>query len=300
MTSSKIVLGYDGTSESRDALRLAAGLAGVDRSEIVVVTSYELPALPVTVADDDSDLVAGAEKTLAEAQSELEGRVVHPRVVASSSPSRALHDIAEAEQAAVVVVGSSHRAGIGRVMPGSTGERLLHGAPCAVAVAPRGYARGEHSGLGLIGVGYDGGDEARLALALARRLAAALAAELRIIGVLPEGTQGKKREELRTELEGRLDEAANFARREDADGRTVQVERVVREGKPADALAEDGIELDLLVIGSRGYGPVLRTLLGGVSDRVIRIAPCPVLVVPRGEGSHPGLDRALDRLLALG
>jgi nucleotide-binding universal stress UspA family protein len=38
--------------------------------------------------------------------------------------------------------------------------------------------------------------------------------------------------------------------------------------------------LDLLVMGSRGYGPIGRVLLGGVSNRVIRSAACPVEVVP--------------------
>jgi nucleotide-binding universal stress UspA family protein len=39
--------------------------------------------------------------------------------------------------------------------------------------------------------------------------------------------------------------------------------------------------VDLLVLGSRGFGPVMRLLIGSVSSRVIREAPCPVLVVPR-------------------
>jgi nucleotide-binding universal stress UspA family protein len=37
----------------------------------------------------------------------------------------------------------------------------------------------------------------------------------------------------------------------------------------------------LLVLGSRGYGPVARVLLGSVSRRVVADAPCPVLVVAR-------------------
>ena len=44
--------------------------------------------------------------------------------------------------------------------------------------------------------------------------------------------------------------------------------------------------LDLLVIGSRGYGPVRRTLLGGVSAEVTRTSACPVLVVPRGAAAR--------------
>ena len=39
---------------------------------------------------------------------------------------------------------------------------------------------------------------------------------------------------------------------------------------------------DLLICGSRGYGPARRVLLGGVSSRVLRHARVPVIVVPRG------------------
>lgn len=40
-------------------------------------------------------------------------------------------------------------------------------------------------------------------------------------------------------------------------------------------------DVDLLVLGSRGYGPLTRVLLGSVSRRAAQDAPCPVLVVPR-------------------
>ena len=46
-----------------------------------------------------------------------------------------------------------------------------------------------------------------------------------------------------------------------------------------------GTGVDLLVLGSRGFGPVMRLLVGSVSSRVIREAPCPVLVVPRPDGN---------------
>jgi len=44
-------------------------------------------------------------------------------------------------------------------------------------------------------------------------------------------------------------------------------------------------DVDLLVAGSRGYGPMARLLLGSVSSRLVATAPCPVLIVPR-----PGKD----------
>jgi nucleotide-binding universal stress UspA family protein len=53
-------------------------------------------------------------------------------------------------------------------------------------------------------------------------------------------------------------------------------------GDPARALAEEaGKGIDLMVLGSRGYGPVGRVLLGGVSTALVRMAPCSLLIVPR-------------------
>ena len=54
---------------------------------------------------------------------------------------------------------------------------------------------------------------------------------------------------------------------------------------PPTALASVSPNLDLLVMGSRGYGPGLAVLLGGVSRRVTMTARCPVLVMPRGSTS---------------
>ena len=55
-------------------------------------------------------------------------------------------------------------------------------------------------------------------------------------------------------------------------------------GNAAEILAEASEELDLLVLGSRGYGPLHSVLVGGVAGRVVREAACPVLVLPRKAG----------------
>ena len=51
---------------------------------------------------------------------------------------------------------------------------------------------------------------------------------------------------------------------------------------PADVLIRVSEHLDLLVCGSRGYGPLRAVLLGGVSRRLTAEAQCPVIVLPRG------------------
>ena len=56
----------------------------------------------------------------------------------------------------------------------------------------------------------------------------------------------------------------------------------VLRGNAAETIASKADEgVDLLVMGSRGYGPARRVLLGSVSSELARSAPCPLLVVPR-------------------
>ena len=150
------------------------------------------------------------------------------RTFGGLSAPRVLTEFAKRERADVIVLGSTHREGLGRVLPGSVGERLLHGgAPCAVLVAPSGFAAGERLEIDSIGVGYDGRNEA----GHAREVAAALAAEL-----------GASLETITVDEERRATRQRSWRPR--------------------------SRELDLLVVGSRGYGPgapraARQCLLGG-------------------------------------
>jgi nucleotide-binding universal stress UspA family protein len=58
----------------------------------------------------------------------------------------------------------------------------------------------------------------------------------------------------------------------------------VHAGYPPDELTRASGRLDLLILGSRSYGPIRRVLLGGTSVRVMRSSACPVVIVPRSGG----------------
>ena len=293
-----ILVGFDGSDESRDALHLAKGLAELEGAKLDVASVFLYHPLAPRAAVDPDQEAKYFEWAFSEARSELPGTPISPRQVRLSdiSPARALNNLAEEEGVDLIVVGSTHRGQLGRILPGSVGERLLHGAPCAVAVAPRGYARGEHFGLGLIGVAYDWTPESELALEEAARLARGLDCTLQLITVVSTvSPEGLERELDREGLRKTLHAATSRLKQVNPD---LAVEEALEEGDPAAVLARHGVELDLLVIGSRGYGPARRTLLGSVSCEVMRTAPCPVIVVPRG--AAPGSPRPGERSVADG
>jgi nucleotide-binding universal stress UspA family protein len=62
----------------------------------------------------------------------------------------------------------------------------------------------------------------------------------------------------------------------------VAVEPIVVEGDPVAVLAEQSRALGLLVLGSRGYGPLHAVLVGAVSSELLKRAACPTIVIPRG------------------
>lgn len=279
---SKIVIGFDGSPESRDALHLANSIAHSMGAELVVATAADSPA---SLASSDADRFVAA---FDGARQELPHRDFAMRELRDVSAAAGLKDLAVGEEADMIVIGSTHRGKLGRVVPGSVGERLLSGASCAVGVAPRGYARTQHFGLGLIGVAFDGSYESELALGRATALARLLDSRLRVITIVPSVESGGGGT-LATLLEDKGRDLRDRALAELPPW--LEVESALEEGDPAMALARHGVDLDLLVIGSRGYGPLRRTLLGGVSADVMRTAPCPVLVIPRTAAPIP--DEAL-------
>lgn len=290
----RILIGYDGSEHGDDALALGRSLAeAAPSAEVIVATVYEQLS-PKSRRDDERP----AQKRLRLAAEEIVARArerwpeldeVALRTICANSPSRGLHRFAEEQVVDAIVVGASHRSPFGRVWPGSVTDRTLHGAPCAVAVAPPGRARAKRSGLRRIGVGFDGSREASAALREAARLADAAGATLVLVWVIEVETAFP----VAFDFVGYVRDLHDFAHERLAAAAEhvpvgVPIERREIEGRPAVELGELDLDLDLLVVGSRGYGPLRRVLLGGVSSRVVRRAPCSVLVVPRPAASNPG------------
>src|ERR1051326_2744527 len=118
-------------------------MVGVDGGEggaaVLAVGVIPYGPLPVDFRALDDDAAAEAEPLLREAGERLEGLTVEARAFGGGSPAGVMTGVAEDEDVDLIVVGSPHRGAIGRALIGSVADNLLHGAPCPVAVAPRGY-----------------------------------------------------------------------------------------------------------------------------------------------------------------
>lgn len=280
----RLLVGFDGSDGGRDALELARTIGAPAGAGALVVAVIPYGPLPVDFAKLEDEAAEEAEPLFAEARERLGGLEVECRGFGGGSAAQVMTDIAEAEQVDMIVVGSPHRDAVGRALIGSVAESLLHGAPCAVVVAPRGYASERHEPLLRIAVAHDGTPESKAALKRAEALAAQTHATIEVLTVLaPPATMPGVVGYVPVDSP-EPDRIVNEAIKSVDSGLAATGRRL--DGPPARTLAEaceDGA--DLLVAGSRGYGPVMRVLLGSVSTQLIHMAPCPVLVVPRPEAT---------------
>src|SRR3954451_10967448 len=129
-----ILIGYDGAERGGEAAALADALRDPHTGTLLLTSAY--PLIPPPAAEETVEMLAQARDGLRKPDR------VRIRAVASESAGRALSEMAETEDAALVVVGAGHRSALGRPLPGTAAERLLGEPPCPVAVAPRGYSSG--------------------------------------------------------------------------------------------------------------------------------------------------------------
>jgi nucleotide-binding universal stress UspA family protein len=75
-------------------------------------------------------------------------------------------------------------------------------------------------------------------------------------------------------------------------GDGVEISGRLLDGDPATEAVNASTDLDLLVLGSRGYGPVRTVLLRSVSRTLVREGACSVVVLPRGASTKPLVRRS--------
>jgi nucleotide-binding universal stress UspA family protein len=282
-----VVIGLALRDDDAAPLALGRELASFLGAPLALVHIYPYEPSPRTASPPyeaalrERRTLEALERAAERLRSELDVAI---RAVGDRSIVRGLHDAAIELDAALLVIGSSHRGPVRRTVPGGVGERLLHAAPCAIAVAPRGFTEGGE-GIRRIGVAFVDTPEGRDALSAGAMLAMLSGAALSTFTALEPPRVGPGAATpgwvppAPYDASSRIQEAEALVRAQLPEG--LDAETTVQEGDPPGLLAEASETVDLLICGSRGYGPLRTVLLGGVSGRLAHAAACPLLVLPR-------------------
>ncbi len=272
----RIVVGVDGDGGGRDAIALAKRLCTHDTevslAHVYAGDPYKYRGASAAVEQSERrEALEMLERAKAEA-----GIEAGLRWRGSSSVGRGLHELCEMIGADLLVVGSSRRGLLGRVLIGDDTRASLNGAPCALAIAPADYSL-QAATMREIGVAYDGSPESNHAIAVGRDLAAQYGAKLSAFEVVSLPTYAF--------VGGPtpIDDVPETLI-EDALGRIAalgDVEAHAAYGRPAEELTLYSASLDLLLVGSRGYGPLGRLIHGSLSQELARSARCPLLILTR-------------------
>ena len=284
-----LVIGYDGAPGGADALALGLGWARQLSVRAVIVTVYPGPA-PIGPGRVDVEWVADrrreAERLLDEALTvSSPATSVEFKAVGSGSASHGLHDVAEELGASLIVLGSQTER---RLLATSTGERVIAGAPCPVAMPPRGWRDRASHDLGRIVVAFVPTPDGREALRVAAMLALRVGARLHLVTVVAGPAEvmsyrigedvdrmyvSAAKETFEQSIEQAISELASDI--------TASGEVIVGDDPVEMLAAMANSSFDAFFVGSRGYGPIRRVLLGGVASRLLRRLDIPAVIVPR-------------------
>jgi nucleotide-binding universal stress UspA family protein len=292
-----IVVGCDGSPEGRDAVALGAAIASVTGASLSLVGVFPTAFLPVAGSTDRRTLRAQATRALRRERDRFAPQALI-QTVADISVPRALRHYAESWQADLVIVGSSPAAAPGHVAIARRGRQLLYDAPFSLGLAARGL-RERGVKLRAVGAGYDAGPESETALAVAADLAHGADARLLVRRVVEDivpalssagflAATGWTHDLWETAREEALAEAQSATAALD-----VRADASATIGDPGYELRALTEMVDLVVVGSRRWGPVARLVSGGVGETLVADASCSVLIVPRPPAGSRG--RTTDR-----
>jgi len=293
----RILLATDGSEEVELAATTAINLAKSTDSELHVLTvGPGYPAYDTRIPEVAEQLRQQAQEILDDQLKKIEqagGEVAQAHLrLAEGHPGFEHHPsddvvrVAEEIGAGLIVLGSRGLGGIRRALMGSVSSAVVRHAHCPVMVVRSHLVAFPTKIL----VATDGTEDSELAARTAAELAKSAGSELRVVTVFPAAgyihpyyevrfpeAAERLRREGREEIQGVLDEQVTRFR--ETGGNIADAH--LRIGEPDAeivALAEE-LDVGFIAMGSRGLGGIRRTLMGGVSDSVVRHAHCPVLVV---------------------
>ncbi len=269
----KVLLTTDGSEFSVGAEREAINFARVCESRLqamtVVIDNPEYDAFaPQFLEKAEKNAAAHLEAIKAkatEANVNCEVLVQH-----SENPYQEIVNTAEERKADVVIMGRRGKTGFMRAMMGGSTAKVVGLAHCAVLVVPKAATPIEGKNI-LLAV--DGSRYSDIAATATANLAKRLNSPVTILSVVYTDHQSKREQAAETTVQ----RISNFLKKEGVQ----QVETKIARGKHADVIIETATQdnSDLIVVGSHGRTGLDRILMGSVSERIIGLAQCAVLVV---------------------
>ncbi|MFD0686180.1 universal stress protein [Actinomadura fibrosa] len=265
MIGQHVLAGYAPGAGGREALALARAITALTRGRLSVAAVHP-PGLP------------GAEgqtrALLDQAAALLGGTPADLHVQEGRSVGRGLTLLASRVGADLIVVGSPDGGPRGRIGVGAAADHLLHSATEAVMLAPSGYAPPEE--LGRITVMYVRRPQCDEAVTRAAQAAEGLGVPLRLVTLaIGDVNPEPLRDDLALAIRLALDSSGLTAGDVSAE--------LARGGDVADTMDDIGWpDGELLVCASSEDASAHRVFLGEVALKVLRAAPCPVTVLPRG------------------
>jgi nucleotide-binding universal stress UspA family protein len=280
--------------ESDEGLRYAILIARSYGARLSVLTCNDGSATEDVTTDA---MRAGIKRAIEHSFISLPGSVDAVRldwdlkVVDSTRPQDAINREAVSQNADLIVMGSRRRPATSVVVLGSTAEAVCRTAPCSVLVTRLTAGRDASIGNGNLElkkllVATDFSSDSGLALHYGLSLAQEYQSELHLVHVIT-GAKSTDAEIAWTSQESEGAYHAAARRLQESIPAEVHlwsnVTHAVREGRAYREIVSYAVEkeIDLICLGAHGQGSKLGTLFGTNTDRVLRQAPCPVLVVRR-------------------
>ncbi|MBL0887765.1 universal stress protein [Myceligenerans indicum] len=278
-----VVVGVDGSPESLAALDWAAAAADRHTAQLTVLSMYETARDPLPgVQVELKDLRVSAEQALHRAEGRLGGRRPGGHAaefaVTAAAPARVL--VQRSQTADLVVVGRRGLGTVSRALLGSVSSTVVARAHGPVVVVP--YEAGTGNPRRVV-VGVDMPYDADLILEHAFAEAESCGCALDVVRALDVSLLGDALREYESygmtqraaTQEGLEQEVRTWSEKFP----TVSAALAVRGGPAASVLVRGTTSDDLLVVGGRRHNRVAGRILGSVTDRVVREATCPIMVV---------------------
>ncbi|HXH23554.1 MAG TPA: universal stress protein [Dehalococcoidia bacterium] len=287
MPDLKVIAALDGSALSEASLRyipLLRALGNLDVMLVGIVETYResegLRGAEAHIQRELNLLEAYLDKTVADLGAKL-GATVRKKI-RTGVPADEIVEIAREEEADLLVLTTHGRSGIGRWAIGSVADKVLHTSDRNILViGPQAAGRDTVPPFRQIMVPLDGSGLAEGALPVALTWAAAFAARLHLVRVVPLPIVSGETIALGPDLFDAMREAAEGYLSELKERIGVpDAVTAVPVGPIAEQLGvyEQENAIDLAIMTSHGRGGLLRSVLGSVTDRMLH-GPAPVLVV---------------------